>query len=180
MGWLGSLVAPLLLAGLLWSGAVHADIDPAEYERNTSIISFGVERERLKEAEVERERERLEAEAEARRQVEEKARLEARPYPAKLLEARCTGCHAATHYENKNHAWLGWWLVVLRMEYFNELTFNPGERSVIVAHLNKTRPGDGQAILTEYGAVAISLFGAALLAWRGMRLNRLKRQRTMK
>ncbi|OGS99570.1 MAG: hypothetical protein A3F73_02985 [Gallionellales bacterium RIFCSPLOWO2_12_FULL_59_22] len=180
MGWSGGLIMPLLLS-LAWAGTAHADIDTSEYELKSSIRSekereqFRAQLEKSRVEEVERER--AQAEAEARRHAEEMERLAARPYPVRLLEARCTVCHAATNYENQNHTWLGWWLVVSRMEYFSKVALNSGERGVIVAHLTETRPGDTRIVLMEYGALAVSLLGAALLVWQGVRRIRQKRQR---
>lgn len=181
MGWLGSLIASLLFS-LVCASAIYADIDPSEYELKSSIRSekererFRLQLEKSRAEEVEHER--AQAEIEARQQAEEKERLAARPYPVKLLEARCTKCHAATHYENQNHTWLGWLLVAVRMEYFNDAILNPGDRKVIVAHLAETYPANGSDALIEWLAQLLAALGpiGAWLLFRGVRGAILKRR----
>jgi hypothetical protein len=179
MAWRRALIAGVVALGLV--GMARADVDPAEYELKSSLRSEK-ERQQMKarleaEKKVEEEMRRQAEAEEARRRAEERARLEARPYPVKLTERQCTRCHVAANYENQNHTLLGWWLVVLRMEHFNQAEFGPGEKSVIVSHLSATRPADTGTRLQEYGLLLAGASGLALLVWGGIRLRRYRRGR---
>jgi hypothetical protein len=103
------------------AAAGWADVDVSEYE-SRSTLSSPLEQERTRrEIDQERAAEALRAAREAqrlaRKRTEEDEARAARPYGERLLEARCTVCHAAANYETKRHTRLGWWLVVLRMCY---------------------------------------------------------------
>ena len=131
----------------------HADIDDREYEFKKSVRS-ATERKRLqaefaREQQQEAERQRQEDEREARRRTAEKAAWEALPYPLRLTRARCTACHAADNYANQRHNRIGWELVILRMQHFNEARLDTGERSMIAAHLAAAYPASGWAALIE-------------------------------
>lgn len=170
----------LLGAGLLLaaSSPARADIDPSEYETKARTGSQK-EQARLKaqieeEARREAERERREAEEEARRIAAERARLEARPWPVRLTERRCTLCHNADNYTQNRHTWAGWQAVVLRMQYLNHCPLEAGERDVIVAHLSEKHPAPLGEALLEWGAGLMALLmpaagGTAIWALRRRR-----------
>jgi hypothetical protein len=171
--WL--LGASLLLAACnpAWS-----DIDPSEYETKARTGS-PMEQARLRaqieeEARREAERAQREAEEEAKRIAAERARLEARPYPVRLTERRCTLCHIADNYTGNRHTWLGWQAVVLRMQYLNHCPLEPGERGVIVAHLAETYPASTAEAMLEWGALVGGLASplAAVFAFRVWRRHR--------
>lgn len=130
-----------------------ADIDPAEYQLQSSVRN-DKERERLQaDFEVDRQKEaslqRREEQAAAQQQAAEKAALEALPYPVRLTQTRCTLCHTTLNYANQRHNRVGWELVMLRMQYLNEAPLGVGERSVIAAHLAEAYPATGVANLVE-------------------------------
>lgn len=126
--------------------------------------------ERLREAEAQA-RARAEAERRAREaeQREEDARLarqqllDARPWPVRLTELRCAGCHGEAYHRERAHGTLGWLLVLLRMEWFNGARFEPGERRVIVAHLARDASAAREA--AEFGLLAIGVGALGLSAW---------------
>lgn len=164
---------------LVAGSAALADIDDSEYETKAKPGSRK-EQARLKaqieeEARLEAEQAVREAEEEAKRLAAEHARKEARPYPVKLTERRCTLCHNADNYTRNGHTWLGWQAVVLRMVYLNYCPLEPGERGVIVAHLSEFYPAAPGEALLEWGAgvlalvfpVAVGLGGRA--CWRRRR-----------
>lgn len=146
------LAALFLLYWLSISPAM-GDIDPSEYEPKTSVRSEK-ERSRLKaifeaDRKVEAEQKRREAEAEAQRFAEEKAAWELLPYPDRLTETRCTACHIAADFKKQRHNQIGWELIILRMQYFNDAPLAAGERSVIAAHLTEAYPATGGIALIE-------------------------------
>lgn len=150
----------------LMPGISLADIDPAEYELKTSVRSEK-QRKRLqaefaREQQQEAERQRQQDEREARRQAAEKAAWEALPYPLRLTRTRCTACHAADNYANQRHNRIGWELVILRMQHFNEAQLGAGERGMIAAHLAEAYPASGRAALVE---ALQQLFVALLPLW---------------
>lgn len=169
--------ALLLGLGVLFAVAVPAwaDVDVSEYQTR-AVPGSEKEQARLKarieeEARLEAERARREAEEETRRIAAERARLEARPYPVRLTERRCTLCHTPDNYSRSGHTWLGWQMVVLRMQYLNHCPLEPGERGVIVAHLSATQPAPLGEALMEWGACLMAVLipvalGAAAWAWR--------------
>jgi hypothetical protein len=121
-----------------------------------------IRREREHAEAIERERE---AQAEqARRQ--EQARLAARPPGVRLVEARCGACHGADYLRDHRYGWLGWWSVLLRMEYINGARFEPGERRVIVAHLASSLPATSTRAGLEWTAAAAVLALLLAGAWR--------------
>jgi len=152
-----------------------SDVDISEYQ---SKARPGPEHERARirdeieqEARAEAARAAQLAEEEERRAAAERARLEARPYSVKLTERRCTLCHGADNYTAIGHTWLGWQTVVLRMQYLNNCPLEPGEPSVIVAHLSEAYPASTADALVEWGAGVLTLMfpivsAAGLRAWR--------------
>lgn len=147
----------------LMPGIGLADIDPSEYELKTSVRSEK-ERKRLqaefaRDQQQQAERQRQEDEREARRQAAEKAAWEALPYPLRLTRTRCTVCHAADNFANQRHNRIGWELVILRMQYFNEAQLGAGERGMIAGHLAGAYPAIGRTALSE----ALQQLAAALL-----------------
>jgi len=122
------------------------------------------------------EREKAEAAERARHAAEEAERLAhaqrraALPLGARLIEDRCTACHAATMLAGERRGWLGWWAVVLRMEVFNGARFAPGERGVIVDHLAEHQAARQVRVVLEWIAAA-GVVALAPLAWLGLRVS---------
>lgn len=166
------LIIHCLLLGLPPTAPSWADVDVSEYQTRQSVRSER-EREALQAAferqrRAEAAREQRVQEQESRRLAEEQARREARPYPVKLTEARCTLCHAAQNYEYSAHAWPGWAVVVLRMRLFNLAPLDWTEMWVISRHLSQTYPADTALALLEWGAFATlpTLVAGSLLWYR--------------
>lgn len=158
--------APLPGAAELSSGDYEAGarrLTPAQQVQETERIRQ--ERARAEAAAQERE-----ARAEQARR-EEGVRLASRPLGVRLVEARCGACHGPEYLRNHRYGWLGWWSVLLRMEYFNGARFEPGERRVIVAHLARTRSATTAKVAAEW--LAAGTTGALLL----LALARLARRR---
>jgi hypothetical protein len=99
---------------------------------------------------IERERE---AQAEQARR-EEQARLAARPLGVRLVDSRCGVCHGPEYLRDRRYGRLGWWTVLLRMEYFNGARFEPDERRVIVEHLARTHSAGRMREWFEWVAAA--------------------------
>lgn len=152
------LIIQCHLLGLPAAAPSWADVDVSEYqtrqavrsEREREALQAAFERQRREEAA----REQWVQEQESRRRAEEQARREARPYPVKLTEARCTLCHMAQNYENSAHAWPGWAVVVLRMHFFNLAPLDWTEMWAISRHLAQTYPADTASALLEWGVLA--------------------------
>ncbi len=162
------------LLGLPAAAPAWADVDVSEYQPRQSVRS-AQERESLQ-ADFERQRHEAEARAEAarreeaRRRAEEHARREARPYPVRLTEARCTSCHSALNYETNRHAWPGWAAVVLRMKFFNHAPLAWQDMWIISRHLSQTRPADPATAAIEWCCLALApVFFAGAVAWRHRR-----------
>ncbi|MBL8485682.1 MAG: hypothetical protein JNK22_01075 [Rhodocyclaceae bacterium] len=159
---------------LLIASAARADVDPSEYGTRSSLRSEA-ERQRLQ-RELSRER-AVEAGRDAERRAEaagrlaaEQARLEGRPWPVRLTEARCTACHPATNYSLADHALPGWWMVALRMRFMNDAPVTWGEMRIIARHLAETYPARRETALIEWG-----LAGGALAAGTWLTLRRRRR-----
>lgn len=151
MGRLRLAALPLLY--WLSVSPVMADIDPSEYKLKTSIRSEK-ERQRMNvlleaEKNIADEQRRLEEAGESLRVIEKKEAWELLPYPVRLTETRCTACHIETDFTKQRHNQIGWELVILRMQYFNDAPLAEGERGVIAAHLTETYPATGEAALIE-------------------------------
>lgn len=165
------LPLPCLLIAYGLATPTWADVDVSEYQTRQSVRS-DKEREALQ-ADFERQRREEEAHAhaarreEARRQAEEQARREARPYPVKLTEARCTLCHSPLNFETSRHAWPGWAAVVLRMKYFNQALLAWEDMWIISRHLSRTHPADATSAAIEWGSLALApTLVAIAVAWR--------------
>lgn len=174
----GVLNVLCLLLVALPCAAPRADIDVAEYEVRGAVRS---EQQRKKlNAQFERDRqeeqarEKKQQEELARQEAERQAALAARPYPLRLTEARCTVCHAATHFSQQRHTWPGWFAVVLRMKYFNHAPIESVDIPVIAGHLAYTYGASGVDALLEY---LLPLATVALPAGAGWLLRRRLRRR---
>ena len=166
-------LARLGLALMLVSGGTaRADIDSSAYEPPAAVRPQH-ERERVRqqienEAQQQAARERIDAEAQARRLAGERAALEARPYPVKLLEQRCTGCHPADSFSGIRHTPLGWHLVVLRMDWLDGANLDAGDRPVLVAHLSEIQGLAGRDALFELVPISLVLLLALFASWRAL------------
>lgn len=160
--------AALLSVGLLAAPPpAAAEMSADEYQSGERAMTRA---ERAREAErIRQERERGEAiEREREEQAEqagceEQARLAARPLGVRLVEARCAVCHGPDALSDRRYGWLGWWSVLLRMEYIHGARFEPGERRVIVAHLASSQSAGRMRGWLEWiaAAAAVSLLLAA-------------------
>lgn len=146
----------LLLPMVAW-----ADIDISEYETKSSLKNPRTQKRYLDQIATEKaEEERREAELlAAEKQAEAARRLadEARPWPERLTEMRCTACHIAKHYSRKRHTRMGWWLVILRMKEVNKVALAWEEAAQIVAYLSERYPADTEARVIEWGGLAAGL-----------------------
>ena len=158
----------------LLASAGKADIDPAEYELESSLRSererkqlrIELEKDQAKELEMRR----AEAERESRRIAEERAAWEALPYPVRLTRTRCAACHATGNYEQQRHNRIGWELVILRMQYLNDAKLGPGERTTIAAHLAAAYPATGTKAVQEALEQLAVVLGPAGMTLGGRRL----------
>ncbi len=149
--WIKSVVLCVLLSSAY---PAQADIDVAEYQTSRSVQSEDERRALQQNFETER---RREAEREAalraaaeRELADAQARQAARPWPERLTQARCTHCHADQNYLRIRHALPGWWLVILRMRYFNRAELTWPEMWIISQHLTTTHPADSWIVLLEW------------------------------
>jgi hypothetical protein len=119
---------PLRCASLTLSASVlatpaAAEMDAADYQLE-QVIRSQAQRDRIRseiEREVDQEAELAwRAALEQEQQGAEAAAAEARrPFPERLLQARCTLCHPPGNYLNQHHTLLGWHLVIARMRWLN-------------------------------------------------------------
>lgn len=171
--------AGLLMACLFAAAPAGGEMEDREYESTEAAKPAQVLERRKREIEAE-------LQAEARRQeearaAEEAARLAreaeraARPYGVRLLEARCeTVCHGHDRFAHTRHGWLGWQMVILRMEHLNGALLDTGERGDLARHLAETQPASlGEAAL-EYATLPAALAAPWLgwVAWRRWRRRR--------
>lgn len=170
----------LAAIGFAWAGAALADIDDSAYDTSSQRVSAAkrraMEADFARERQHEAERERLVREADARAEAERQAALAARPYPVRLLEQRCTACHAAGHYMEQSHTLPGWWFVVLRMKYLNQAELDGAEMSLLATHLTRIRPAVGTEAALEYSALPILLTLPFAAGWGWRRLRRRRRR----
>ncbi len=170
--WIKSVVLCVLLSSAY---PAQADIDVAEYQTSRSVQSEDERRALQQNFETER---RREAEREAalraaaeRELADAQARQAARPWPERLTQARCTHCHADQNYLRIRHALPGWWLVILRMRYFNRAELSWQDMWVISKYLATTYPAELPILLFEW--IAPLLLLSALLVL----LSRYKKKR---
>jgi len=161
---------PVLLLLFFLTGAAIAGLDIDQYMPPIESDLTEEERDRRQEAvqrQIEEARHRAEEqarqEAEARRKRE--AELAARPYPVRLTEARCLGCHSVDPLLERSRTRLGWELVALRMQRFNGAHLKPGERAVIARHLAETYPAPSQRKMAEAAILAVLVLAPASLGW---------------
>jgi hypothetical protein len=159
-----SIAVALVLAAFPRSAA--AEMDASEYEVRKALPAKGERGSVQSEIEAEermlrrREAERLEREqAQAR---EREAVLAARPYPVRLIEARCNGCHRGEDYGGKRYGWLGWHSVILRMQLLNGAQLGPRERGVIARHLSEEQPAAASWLIVEWAIAAGTCLAVAV------------------
>jgi hypothetical protein len=182
-------LAPAVLAaiavGILALATIRpawADIDNAELQAKTALRDDKAKAEylrRIAEEMAEEERREAQLAADAAREEEARRRAEeARPWPERLTEMRCTECHAATHYTDNGHTAAGWWVVALRMRYVNDAPLDWGQKSIIVGYLKEQYPARGIDHIIEWLLIGTALLtipaGALFGRWYW---NRRKRSR---
>jgi hypothetical protein len=172
----GRRAAPVVLVALaciIAAPQAAGEMEDREYESTEAAMPKReiARRQREIEAEMLDESRR----AEAARAAEETARLAraaelaARPYGIRLLEARCdTVCHGVDRFEQTRHSWLGWQAVILRMQYLNGATLDPGERADLARHLAAAQPASIALAAIEY-AIPPVLLATPFLGWAGWR-----------
>ena len=172
-GW-----ACLLLA--CWAAPVFAELDAADYQVD-EVIRSKRQRERIRD-EIDREidqqaqRERREADEEVRQRAEAEAAEARRPYPERLLKARCTLCHPPNNYLNQAHTMLGWHVVIARMRWLNRAPLEWDEQFVVAAELARLRPAAAGTAAIEFGLGAGAAAVPTLAGWAAWRWMRRRRQ----
>lgn len=172
----GRRAAPVVLALLASAIAVpraSGEMEDREYESTEAAKPKREIARRYRE--IEAEQREADRRAAAVRAAEEAARLTraaelaARPHGIRLLEARCeTVCHGLDRFEPNRHSWLGWQLVILRMQHLNGALLDPGERAELARHLAAAQPASLAAAAIEY-AIPPVLLAAPCLGWLGWR-----------
>lgn len=167
-GGLRALAVATVAAALVAAWPVRAEMDAAEYQSGSRRLT---EAERAQEAANQREAREREARAEAAREAAAaearraaEARAAMRPPGERLVEARCAVCHGKDAIAAKCRGWLGWWVIVLRMEWFNGAHFDAGDRATIVTHLADSRRASAAAVALEWAAAMIALVPVVCLA----------------
>jgi hypothetical protein len=161
---------PFLVLLFFLTGAATAGLDIDEYMPPIESDLTQEERDRRQQAvqrQIEEARRRAEEqarqEAEARRQRE--AERAARPYPVRLTETRCLGCHPVEALLDRPRTRLGWELVAVRMQRFNGAHLEPGERAVIARHLAEADPVPAHRKVAEAAILAFIGLAPPLLGW---------------
>lgn len=173
--------AALLAATLACAAAAEPGAD--DYRSTQPAVPTAAERRRLAERleaerrrEAEREAARLTAAAaEAARREAEQA---ARPPGERLVEARCSACHAPAVLDLALRGRLGWRLTVERMRWWHGAPLEPGEAALISAHLALSRPAGGMRLALEagLGAATLAAFVATAAWFAGHRGGRRRRR----
>jgi hypothetical protein len=170
------VLSAFLLATALASCAapVLAEMSADEYQSGARRLTAAERAQEAARARAETERarsaERAQRAAEEEARLDEERRLAARPLGVRLVERRCTACHAPDTLARSRHGWLGWWNVLLRMEWLNGATVGPGERSIIVAHLADVQRASAARVALEWvAAITAIAVPLALVARFGRR-----------
>lgn len=145
----------------LYMPPVESNLPEEERQRQQEAVQRQIEEARQRAAE------QACQEAESRRQRE--AELAARPYPVRLTETRCLGCHGMETLLEQRRTRLGWELVTLRMQRFNGAYLEAGERAVIAAHLARNSPAPTHRRLAEPLVLILVVTLPVLLIWRRLR-----------
>lgn len=172
----------IVSAGLVLAGPANADLDVGDYAPTAGPASrkeqAQLEPRIVEEQKNEADRVRQEAELNAMQAAAERARLDARPYPLRITEQRCTACHIANFYMQQRHTWIGWSVVTLRMKYLNGAShISEAERETIVAYLTALRSAESGEALQEYAAVA-AVGGPLAAVWIGLVLRARRSRKT--
>ena len=137
---------------------VRAEMAGDDY-RSPTVLSSPQERARVAD-ELEAERRRMALEAEQQQKAHasmiERRRLqdELRPVGERLLDAKCTGCHALNTVTSQSKSALGWRWTVERMRWWHGAPLKGGEAAVIAQHLAPAGPSAGAVIWLVVGAGA--------------------------
>jgi hypothetical protein len=146
-----------------------AEMDASEYEVRKALPSSSergsVQSEIEAEQRRQRQRETEQLEREQARAREREAVEATRPYPVRLIEARCNGCHRGEDYGGKRYGWLGWHSVILRMQFLNGAQLGPHERGVIVRYLAAEQPAAASRLILEWAIAAATCLAVALTAF---------------
>lgn len=150
-----------MASSLSLSPLAQADIDPDELKAHTALKDRKAQKEALKQIEIDKSaearREAEEALAAERAEADRRRAEEARPWPVRLTEQRCTVCHPAINYTRNAHALPGWWAVGLRMKYANKAPVDLDELRIIVPHLAEAHPATGFDHWIEWMLAALLL-----------------------
>lgn len=151
-------------------GDVHAEMSVDEYSSTGRISS---PEDRRKEAAIVEELRRLAELEELKRQQEEAHRqtvaanrLAMRPLGERLLDSRCTACHALNVLDNNSKSPLAWRWTVERMRWFHGAQLTTEEARLVSAHLISIRSGGAGLIdvVIVTGLTFMMIF-VGTLAW---------------
>lgn len=171
----GFRLAPgLMVVCMVIVQAAHAEMSGDDY-RSPTVLSSPQERARVAE-ELEADRERMAREAERQQEAYakwlevERQREQQRPLGERLIDARCTSCHALDVVSAQRMSGLGWRWTVERMRWWHGAALGEGEASVITQHLAQTH-GDASssAWLVAGSGVAMAGFIFGMRRIRGRR-----------
>lgn len=159
---------------LCLSTQILSDVDDSSYNVGSNRMPpaqrHAMEQEFKRQQQDEDQRRQQALETAARQELERAAALAARPYPVRLLEARCPKCHKEMDYLEQAHTLPGWGFVVMRMKYFNGAELAHADMPVIATHLTEIRGLGGTAAVLEYAALpAVCAMPAFWIWWRRRR-----------
>lgn len=158
------------LLATLSVGAARAELESADYAPQGKAVPAGRAREQIR-IDIARdlEQQARQAQREAEQAAQQRARAEAeearRPYPERLLHARCSTCHPLDAVLHPRHGWLGWQVVILRMRLFNRAPLDNAEQQVLAVELTRLRPAPPAVAALEIAAAALLAAAPLALAW---------------
>lgn len=164
-------------AGAMLAVPAYADLDVTDYAPTAGAASAREQAQVARRIEVERkyeaERARQKAASAAKQVAAERARLDARPYPVRITELRCTRCHVADYYLARRYTWLGWSLVTLRMKYLNGAAdISEAQLVEIVAYLPTVLAAQQSDAAQEYFVAVAALCTPFAVVWGALGLRR--------
>lgn len=166
---------------VLVAASAGADVDLAEYDPRAAPKDRQSQQSDARQIAIEqaaeRQREAEQRQHEARLAAERRRLDEARPWPVRLTELRCTFCHAASNYAQNGHTAVGWWVVAIRMKQVNRAPVSWHELGVIVPHLAELYPARARDAMLEWGALAATLGAGAVAVLAGRRWGGRRRTR---
>ncbi|MDO9568255.1 MAG: hypothetical protein Q8S96_15855 [Hydrogenophaga sp.] len=173
-----------LAAGVLLTVcAVQAEMSGDDYGSTTRLTS--PEERRRVEADLEQARERAAAEEATRQRVEtqrqtlEAQRLSMRPLGERLLDSRCTACHALNVLDHNVKSPLAWRWTVERMRWWHGAQLSTEEVRQVSAHLTLARAGGLGWVDAGIVIGLLAVPGCGGLGWMGYRRKRSLRKESI-